>query len=308
MRRPTNEDRAPFASYDVLEDSPAEARRQSVAGRPGAIFIYMIARSQHGDVIELKLTSLKSRLSSMAVSVFVCDGVLIDTGFPDIADELGAWLDANPVRGAIVTHAHEDHSGGVTMLAQRGVAVHCAADTEALMRRDEAVGLYRRFCWGPRRTLRLPLLPFEQQRFELRRAAGHSADHHVVWDSATGTVFCGDLFIGLKLRVAHHDEDVRQQIGVLREVASWDPSRVFDGHRGALPDPVKSLLAKAQWIEETVAEIESLARNGWDERRIRNRVLGREDALGFWSFGEYSRLGFVRSVLRSAAEARRGNE
>lgn len=263
----------------------------------------MIARTQHGDVTELKLSTWKSRASSMAVSVFVCDGVLIDTGFPDIAGELGAWIDANPIRGAIVTHAHEDHSAGVSMLVARGIPVHCAADTEVLLRQEESVGLYRRFCWGPRQTLRATLIPFAQHRFELRPARGHSSDHHVVWDSQTGTVFCGDLFIGPKLRVAHHDEDLRGQIAVLREVAAWNPRRVFDAHRGVLPDPVASLLAKAKWIEETVAEIEALASRGWDLRRIRNRVLGREDSLGLVSFGEYSRLNFVRNVLRSAGHA-----
>jgi len=258
----------------------------------------MIARTQHGDVTELKLSTWKSRASSMAVSVFVCDGVLIDTGFPDIAGELGAWIDANPISGAIVTHAHEDHSGGVSMLAARGIAVHCAADTEALMRQDEHVGLYRRVCWGPRRRLSATIIPFVQSRFELRPARGHSSDHHVVWDSQTATVFSGDLFIGAKIRVAHHDEDLRGQIAVLREVASWNPTRVFDAHRGVLPDPVASLLAKATWIEETVAEIETLASRGWDPRQIRNRVLGREDSLGLVSFGDYSRLNFVRNVLR----------
>jgi glyoxylase-like metal-dependent hydrolase (beta-lactamase superfamily II) len=262
----------------------------------------MIAQTQHDDVTELRLSSWKSRASSMAVSVFVCDGVLIDSGFPDVANELGAWIDANSIRGAIVTHAHEDHSGGVAMLAARGVAVHCASDTDALMRQEESVGLFRRLCWGPRQRLRAHFVPFVQRRFELRPARGHSSDHHVVWDSQTGTVFCGDLFIGLKLRVAHHDEDVRGQIAVLREVASWNPTRVFDAHRGVLPDPVASLLAKANWIEETVEEIESLARRGWDQRRIRNQVLGREDALGLVSFGDYSRLNFVRNVLRGTGQ------
>lgn len=236
----------------------------------------------------------------MAVSAFACDGVLIDAGAPDTAPALLKWIDAHPIHGAIVTHAHEDHSGGVHALAARGIPVHCAPDTEALLRSDEVVGFYRRFCWGPRRRLQSTLQPFVSSRFHLRAARGHSLDHHVVWDDETGTVFCGDLFIGMKLRVAHHDENVRQQIDTLREVASWQPTRVFDAHRGLLPDPVASLRAKADWIEQTVAEIEVLARKGLDDISIRNRVLGREDSLGLVSLGEYSRINFVRSVLGTA--------
>lgn len=261
----------------------------------------MIAPLQHGDVTQLRFSTWKSRVSSMAVSAFVCDGVLIDAGAPDTAPALLKWIQANPIKGAIITHAHEDHSGAVPMFSKEGIPVHSAPDTEALLRAHETVGLYRRFCWGSRRVLTSPLKPFESSRFQLRPARGHSADHHVVWDSETGTVFCGDLFVGMKVRVAHHDEDMRQQIATLREVASWNPTRVFDAHRGLLPDPVWMLHAKADWIERTIAEIEALVRKGWEDIKIRDRVLGREDSLGLVSLGEYSRLNFVRSVRASAA-------
>lgn len=260
----------------------------------------MISPLQHGDVTQLQFSTWKTRASQMTVSAFICDGVLMDAGFPDIAEELGAWVQAHPIQGAIITHAHEDHSGAVAALAARGIPVHCTAESEALMRREEEIGFFRRFCWGTRRPLVLPLKPFSSARFSLRPARGHSVDHHVVWDSETGTVFCGDLFIGMKLRVTHHDEDVRQQITTLRDVASWNPARVFDAHRGLLPDPVATLRAKADWIEQTIGEIEALATKGLDERSIRNRVLGREDSLGIVSFGAYSRLNFVRSVLATA--------
>lgn len=257
----------------------------------------MLAPIQHDDVTQLHFSTWKSRAVGMQVSAFVCDGVLMDAGFPDVVNELSAWVDANPIDGAIVTHAHEDHSAAVGALATRGIAVHCAPQSEALMRADEVIGYYRQICWGRRRKLTVPLKPFASTRFELRHTPGHSADHHVVWDHETGTVFCGDLFIGVKLRIAHHDEDVRQQIGVLRQVASWKPTRIFDAHRGLLPDPVASLHAKADWIEATIDEIETLARKGLDEATIRSRVLGREDLTGMASFGDYSRLNFVRNSL-----------
>jgi glyoxylase-like metal-dependent hydrolase (beta-lactamase superfamily II) len=257
----------------------------------------MIVSTQHGDVTELRLSWWRSRASSLAVSVFVSDGVMIDSGFPRSASALGDWLATNHIEGAIITHAHEDHAGGVTMLASRGIPVACAPDSEALMRAEERVGLYRQFCWGSRERLSVPVQPFASTRFELRPARGHSPDHHVVWDRETGTVFCGDLYIGKQVRVAHHNEDVRQQIATLREVASWNPTRVFDAHRGLLPDPVWTLQAKANWMEQTIAEIERLAHLGWTDRRIRDHVLGPEDTLGRVSFGDYSRLNFVRNVL-----------
>ncbi|HRQ77422.1 MAG TPA: MBL fold metallo-hydrolase [Gemmatimonadaceae bacterium] len=259
----------------------------------------MLEVTEHGDVRELRLTSRRSRLVGYGVSVFVTRDTLIDTGFPAAADELAAYLRAHPVAGAMLTHGHEDHSGGVSALLDLGVGVHCAAATDAWLRREERVGIYRRFTWGLRRRLRRSLRPFTPSALELRAAPGHSTDHHVVWDAERGTAFGGDLFIGVKLRIAHHDEDIRQQVAVLRDVASWQPERFFDAHRGLLPDAATQLRAKADWIEETIADIERRVHQGWSDAAIRDEVLGKEDATGRWSFGAYSRLNFVRNVRRT---------
>jgi glyoxylase-like metal-dependent hydrolase (beta-lactamase superfamily II) len=253
----------------------------------------------HDDVVQLELSSRMSRMMRYGVSVYVARGVLIDTGFPAVGGELERWLDVHPVDGVIVTHAHEDHAGNVGRLARRGLPVQMAPESVEAARAPGHIGLYRRLCWGAYRPLHETLTRFVHPAFELLPARGHSADHHVVWDAERETLFCGDLFIGVKVRIAHVDEDLRAQIHVLRDIAARRPRRVFDGHRGALDDPVGEFLAKADWMEQTIHTIESRAREGWSERAIRNDVLGREDSTGIVSFGDYSRLNFVRSVVRS---------
>jgi glyoxylase-like metal-dependent hydrolase (beta-lactamase superfamily II) len=259
----------------------------------------MLRVLDHGDVLQLQLSSVKSRLMRYGVSAYVTRGVMIDSGFPDVGREVELWLDANPVIGAIITHYHEDHAGNVERLARRGIPVQMSPLSEPLARDPGRIGLYRRLCWGPVKPLRAVLTPFAHRALELRSAPGHSSDHHVVWDAERRTMFCGDLFIGVKVRIAHHDEDLRLQVKVLREMAALQPLRVFDGHRGLLADPVGELNAKADWIEGTIAEIELLARRGLSDHAIRNQVLGSEDATGLFSFGHYSRINFVRSVIAS---------
>jgi glyoxylase-like metal-dependent hydrolase (beta-lactamase superfamily II) len=261
----------------------------------------MLRQISHGDVHELRFSTLRSRTIRYAVSAFVHRGVLIDSGPPDGATELGAWLPFARLDGAILTHGHEDHAGNLQQLADRDIPIQMVAGTDALVRNPGHIGWYRRYAWGRFAPFRGTVRPFTHDALAMRPTPGHSPDHHVVWDAERSTVFGGDLFIGVKVRIAHSDEDIRGQIRALREVASWHPERYFDSHRGRLTDPVVQLRAKADWIEETIAAIESRVQRGWDDRAIRDDVLGREDLTGLVSFGDYSRINFVRSIRNSMA-------
>lgn len=288
-----------MASFDAANCSRSPGSRQSDARYSYQTMLRVIP---HGDVVQLELSSAMSRLFRYGVSAYVVRGVLVDTGFPAVGGELDKWLDGHPVEGAIVTHAHEDHAGNVDRLARRGVPVQMAPDSVEIARtpvEERSIGLYRRLCWGAVTPLRASLTPFLHPSLELVPARGHSPDHHVVWDAESGTLFGGDLFVGVKVRIAHHDEDLRAQVAVLRECAARQPERLFDGHRGMVAEPAAQLGAKADWMEETIAEIERRALEGWSARAIRSAVLGPEDATGRLSFGDYSRLNFVRQVLRT---------
>jgi glyoxylase-like metal-dependent hydrolase (beta-lactamase superfamily II) len=230
--------------------------------------------------------------------------VLVDTGLPDAWRDLARYLRARTadgslgtaVVGAVVTHQHEDHAGNAARLAAAGVPLAMSDATRRAARRIAPPGFYRDFTWG-----RMPPVPDDAPRFDpaplaLVATPGHSPDHHAVWHAATETLFGGDLFIGVKVRIAHPGEDLRALARSLRAAAALRPRRYFDAHRGPVPDAASALAAKASWVEDTVARVEALLARGWPERRIRAAVLGREAFAGYVSFGHYSRINFVRAV------------
>jgi ribonuclease/clavin/mitogillin len=257
----------------------------------------MITLRGHGDVEELACTTRASRLAGYGVSLFRVRDVLVDTAFPNVEREVLDWVRSRqPLRGLILTHAHEDHAGNVQALAALGTPLDATDETMRALRTPASLRAYRRLTWGTPTPLTVDPPPFVDPSLRRIPTPGHAADHHVVWDDTTGTVFGGDLFIGVKVRIAHREEDHRAIIDSLRRVAALSPARYFDAHRGLLHHPVPLLHAKADWLEETVTIIEQKILQGDSDRAIRRDVLGREDATGITSRGEYSRLAMVQAI------------
>jgi glyoxylase-like metal-dependent hydrolase (beta-lactamase superfamily II) len=261
---------------------------------------------RHDDVTRLIFESWSSRSMGFNVSTYVVRGVLIDTAFHDARADLGAWLDANRPDGAIVTHYHEDHAGNVELLAARGVPMWIAPATFAKVRAPDSILWYRRWCWGTQPPLVSSVQSFAHPALELIHTPGHSSEHHVVWDAERETIFGGDLFLGVKVRITHPwpREDVRAQIASIRKVIALKPKRYFDAHRGLVRDAVAALTAKADWTEETVGKIDALIERGLGDREIVKSLFGGEEKWSFVTRYDYSRRNYVGSVR--ATHARTG--
>ena len=264
----------------------------------------MISPTTYDDVTRLEMSSRRSRLVGYSVSAYLVRGVLVDTGFPAVAGEFADLVAARRPRGVLLTHEHEDHAGNVALATRLGLPIGAASATLAALGGSSPIGFYRRYTWGAMAPLDPGALePFTDDVLTLLPTPGHSPDHHAVWDAATGTLFGGDLFLGVRVRIARADEDPRRLLASLRAAAALGPARLFDAHRGLVRDPVAALGAKADWLEETIAAVEGRAAAGLSDAAIRREVLGREEMTGYFSLGDYSRTNFVRAVRASSAGA-----
>ncbi|MGZ8467827.1 MAG: MBL fold metallo-hydrolase [Gemmatirosa sp.] len=271
----------------------------------------MLRIARHDDVTRLTFASPAGRLVGYSASAFLIArgdrSILVDTAFARaggaLVDALGATHGGRApheaLLGAVLTHAHEDHAGNAARLARLGVPLAMSDATRAAIARVAPIALYRRVTWGAMAPLRDAPTPFDPAPLALLPTPGHAPDHHVLWDAERATLFGGDLFLGVKVRIAHAHEDPRALARSLRMAAALRPERLFDAHRGLVPDPVSALEAKAGWVEDTIASVERLLDAGWPARRIRDAVLGREELTGLVSFGEYSRTNMVHAVRRA---------
>ncbi|HUQ82125.1 MAG TPA: MBL fold metallo-hydrolase [Gemmatimonadaceae bacterium] len=258
----------------------------------------MIRVERHGDITRYEMSSAAGRLIGYTASAYAVRGMLIDCGFPSAHRHVAELVTRERLSALFVTHHHEDHAGNVELLARGGIPIAASAETLAKLRHPEPIRLYRRVTWGTTPRLQSRTTTADGAGLELIPAPGHSTDHHVVWDPRDGTLFGGDLFLGVKVRVAHPGEDPRVLARTLREIAALGPTRLFDAHRGFVENPVPKLIAKADWTDETVAAVERRIVAGASSSAIVRELFGGESMPGYLSGGDYSRTNFVKAVRK----------
>lgn len=239
-----------------------------------------------------------------SVNVFAYRDVVIDTAFPNVRAGYARLLSELKPGGVVLTHQHEDHAGNLDAVARAGLPLHTSSLTREAVRRPEAIGLYRVFCWDRMAPFTREVDAFEPRGLSLVHLPGHSADHHVVWDAEREVMFGGDLFLGVKVRVARPMEDPRTLARSARAAAALRPKVYFDSHRGLVPDAVSALEAKAAWLEETIGTVDRRVAEGWPDAVITRAVLGPEEMTAFVSRGDLCKANFVRAVRATAEEAR----
>jgi endoribonuclease LACTB2 len=249
-------------------------------------------------VRRLRMRSWRGALVGYDVSAYLLGDVLVDTGFPRAVRALESALREIRPRGVVLTHWHEDHAGNAPAMVELGLPMAMHSECEALLRERPPIRLYRRTVWGRTAQLTAPLEPFDPSPLTMIETPGHSPDHVAVWDADRRILVSGDLFLGVKVRVAHEDdESPRALVASLRRAAALEPRLLLDAHRGVVRDGAAQLRAKADWNEELIGHIESLDAQGLAAREIVRRLFGGDSLVGMVSGGEYSRAGFVRAVL-----------
>jgi len=73
---------------------------------------------------------------------------------------------------------------------------------------------------------------------------------------------------------------------------------MFDAHRGLVETPTSALIARADWLSETIETISRRLVEGWSDNEIVERVLGGEERAGIVSRGDYARVNLVRAIRR----------
>lgn len=242
-------------------------------------------------------------------TVYLVDGLLIDSGCAHSAPELLACLCGRPLTRLINTHTHEDHIGANGPLQTELSGLEILAHPLALdiLRNPHQQNLqpYRRLMWGwpePSKGEQLAdgeVIRTENFDFQVLYTPGHSPDHICLYEPNRGWLFSGDLFVGGRDRALSADADIWGVIQSLKRIAELPLTGLFPGSARVREDPGDELREKIAYLSETGERVLELRGKDWSVDAIAHALFGGPMFIEVFTIGHFSRRNLVRSYLRS---------
>jgi glyoxylase-like metal-dependent hydrolase (beta-lactamase superfamily II) len=267
----------------------------------------MIQIQQHGSVTAIRMATTFMGRPLYWTTVYWLDGLLIDSGPPSLSHELVKVLKDLNVDQIIITHAHEDHIGGLHRLRKHypDAKIYASPLSVALIQDPDRLNqhLYRRLLWGIPWAVEdvqpLPLrIETEQYNFRVIETPGHSHDHVSFFETKHRWLFTGDAFIGGMDRAWAREFEMFGIISSLRTMAALRPERLYPSsgnvRRTALPE-LHGKIAQLLGLCRDVARLDKL---GLPTDVIVEKLLGGESRMRFWTQGHFSGGNLIQACRR----------
>ncbi|ROS05351.1 glyoxylase-like metal-dependent hydrolase (beta-lactamase superfamily II) [Sinobacterium caligoides] len=229
---------------------------------------------------------------------------IVDTGPTAEWKLVKRYLEERPVRRALITHYHEDHSGnGGNIECCFNAAVHCHHNSHQRLREGFKMNLSSRMIFGkislanPTRCPEVVEIS-PTRRLQALHMPGHTDDLTTFLEPNEGWLFSGDLYVAKQVRFAHHEENIQQQIESLRTAVSLDFDTLFCAHRGHIANGKQVLQQKLDFLTSFREKVILLHSKGYSRRQITHQLLGREGSMALLSGFAMSKGNLVAACLK----------
>lgn len=258
---------------------------------------------EEGIYENIRYVNGKVQFKSFSLNVYCyeVDGVLVDTGARSLYKLTKPFFETLSIDQVILTHHHEDHTGGAHFFDKRGVPIFIHPESVDLVRTRAMYPLYRKVFWGTRK-------PFDAKpignTFESRNATwdvihtpGHTSDHCSFLNRETGMLFTGDLYVSPKIKVILRNESIPQTLKSIEHALTYDFDVIVCQHAGIVENGRDALKAKRDTLQQLVDQVLDLHQKGMDPVEIHQLLFPVDYPIKRFSMGEWDSLHVVTSIL-----------
>ena len=265
----------------------------------------MIHVEQHGHVLAIRMSRSLFGRPFWWTTAYWIDGLLIDTGPRFAARALLNALRNLHVDQVLITHAHEDQTGGLAAVLQQypKAVVYTSARTLPILATPArlVLPLYRRLVWGRPQPcgvaqsldrvdnqIRTP-----SYTFRAIETPGHTPDHTALFEPHQRWLFSGDVFIHSQNSAWAVEADLFGVVCSLRTLADLRPERLFPSDGRISRTPLPELHGKIGHLLKLTRDVAQLDALGLAKDEIVLRLFQKEPPLYFWTAGHYSAANLI---------------
>ncbi len=238
------------------------------------------------------------------VYAFGVGDVLIDTGTNRAGKEFLAALQGRKIGKIVNTHHHEDHignNGDVQNLFGIPIYAHPLALEYLENPRLNDLRFYQRVVWDWPKTSKGTAIGERidagNHHFEVIKSPGHTDDHICLYEPDKKWLFTGDLFCGTTFIYLRKDENYLQILDTIKKLSQLEIETIFCNLKGVVPNGRDALLKKISKMEQLRDGVLNLHEKGLPPQKIREKILGREDARNLVTGGHYSKQNTIDSII-----------
>ncbi len=264
----------------------------------------MLNKNFYSDIIEFKAgRTIMGRPLYLSHFYFI-DGLLIDTGPPNVSSEVFTALKELPIDKVVITHQHEDHTGCCRLLRNNlGLPVYAHPETLKAMSNPPPIKIYRKVMWGsPARSDGFPLndtITTENHNFWVIPTPGHSKDHVSFFEPLNKWLFSGDLYLGERLTGFMAGENIADHLSSLQRAIELQPKVLFCGLKGRLDNAGERLARKYEYWWELGIKVKDMLESGASRRQILTAVFGGEVMFYYLSQLNWGRRHMLDSIIEN---------
>jgi glyoxylase-like metal-dependent hydrolase (beta-lactamase superfamily II) len=281
--------------------------------------------STYGPVLEWCWASDSRLLNALTkpywLSCYIIDGLMIDSGAPASVTALKSFIRSlgadDAIERCVLTHWHEDHTGGAHMLSgEMHIPVYADPITIAMLSEGFTYPFYRRWTWGTGVAPAAGVMPLPSgaittrsgdYSFDIVPMPGHADGLFSLVEMMQGWAFTSDAVMPRYSMLFGHTSDIRENIEVtcssirtLLDVTGrmkGDVTLFISGH-GSVTDGRTFLSKKIEELELMHEKAHELRAQGLTDKQIRRAMFHGDGLTGIITRGELSSLNLVRSLLQ----------